>query len=148
MASEDSVEDQLLWYTPILAAIVNGVRKPDEFHETLLAAVSSTIHELDSVGKDLIVLYTRRKAHIPTEERNDGVPEDTTIRDLQDEHIFVSRLGKDRARLELLRSHLEKTSSVPVLIKKKLRLHEVAESSAWMPLKRNADASFAFNEAG
>jgi hypothetical protein len=50
--------------------------------------------------------------------------------------------------MELLRSHLKKTPSVPVLIKKELRLDEVAESGGWMSLERNANAPFAFNEAG
>lgn len=79
MASEDSVEDQLLWDPSVLAAIIDGVREPHEFHETLLAALSSVIHELDGVGKDLVVLYARRKAHVRAEERHDPVSQDGSV---------------------------------------------------------------------
>jgi hypothetical protein len=148
MASEDSVENVLRRDSSVLAVPIDGVGKPNQSGDPLERLVLASIDQLNSTREDLVVGHTRRKAHIPPKERNDGVSQDPSIRDLQDEHIFVPRFGEDAARPELCRSHLKKTPSVPVLIQEELRLDEVAESRAWMSLERDADAAFAFNEAG
>src|SRR5579864_2025231 len=140
MASEDSVEDVCFADAPVLAISVDGVGKPDEAYDAFERLVLAFANQFHSAREELVIGNTRRKAHVPAEEWNHRVPQDAPIRDLQDEHIFVSRLGKDRARPELLRSHFEETSSVPVLIQKELRLDEVAEACGRMSLKRDTDA--------
>jgi hypothetical protein len=122
MASEDSVEDYLLWIPSILAIPVDGVGKVNELHDSFDRAVPSLADQFDSARKDLVIGYTRRKAHIAAEERNHHGREDAAVSDLEHQHVWIPWLGKDRAGAKLLRSHLEKTSSVPVLIQKELRL--------------------------
>jgi hypothetical protein len=134
MASEDSVENLLLRNPPVLTVAINGVGKFDEFDEALASPVMALIHKADSSREDLIVDYARGKAHVVPEERNNRVPEDSTIRDLQDQHALIPWFGKDRAGTELLRSHFQELSSVPVLIEKELRLDETAERSGRMTL--------------
>ena len=68
--------------------------------------------------------------------------------DLQHKHGLIPWFGIDRACAELLRSHFQETSSVPVLIQKEFRLDEVAERRRGMTLERNTHAAFTFNEAG
>ena len=134
MASEDSVENLMLWDPPILAISIDGVGKLDHFDESFASPMPTLGHKVDRHREDLIIRYTRRKAHVISEERNDCVPQDLPIRDLQYEHALVPWFGKDRTRSELLRSHLQETSSVPVLIQKELRLNEQTERSRPMPL--------------
>ena len=148
MASEDPVENLILRKPPVLAVPVDGVRKLDELNDAFETSVPTLIYKVDSGREDLVVHYTRRKTHVAAEKRHDNVPKDLPMRDLQDEHALVPRFGKDCARAELLRSHFQELSSVPVLIQKELRLDEVTERSTLMPLERHADAAFTFNEAG
>lgn len=70
------------------------------------------------------------------------------MRDLENEHVSVPRFREDRARAKLLRSHFQEASPVPVLIKKKLRLDEIAEGGRRVALQRHTNAAFALNEAG
>jgi hypothetical protein len=148
MASEDSVEDLTLRDSPILAVSIDGVSKRDELNDAFATLMPPLADQVDGGGEDLVVRYARRKAHVAPEERNNYVPQDLSIRDLQDEHILVPGFREDRARSELLRSHFEESPSVPVLIQKELRLDEVAERSRAVPLQRHTYAAFSFNEAG
>jgi hypothetical protein len=148
MASEDSVENFILWGPPALAISVDGIGKLDELHDPFESPVVSLAHQVDRGREDLVVGYARRMAHVASEERNHSVPKDLTVPELQDQHLLVPGLGKDGARPELLRSQLQETSSIPVLIQKELRLNEVAESSRRMPFERHTHAAFSFNEAG
>jgi hypothetical protein len=148
MASEDSVENLTLSDSPMLAVPVDGVSKANELDDAFATPMPALADQVDNGREDLIVGYTRGEAHVATEERTHHVPQDLAIADLQDEHILVPGFGKDRARSELLLSHFQKASSIPVLIQKELRLDEVAECSRRMPLQRHANAAFSFNEAG
>jgi hypothetical protein len=148
MASEDSVENLFLRDSPVLAVAIDGVGKVDELYEPFDGPLPPLIHKVDHGREDLVVRYTRRKAHVALEERDDDVTQDTPIRNPQNEHALISRFGKDAARSELLRSHFEEPPSLPVLVQKELRFDEVAKCSSWVTLERHADAAFAFNEAG
>ena len=44
---------------------------------------------VDCCREDLVVDYARRKAHVVLEERDDRVPQDPPIRDLQHEHALI-----------------------------------------------------------
>jgi hypothetical protein len=132
MASEDSVENLSLRDATVLAVAIDGVGQPNEFNDAFESPVPTLVHKVDGGREDLVVDYTRRKAHV--------VPED--------KHVLVPTFGKDRAGPELLRSHLQEAPSIPVLIEKELRLDEVAERSRRMPLERHAHAALSFNEAG
>ena len=148
MASEDSVENLTLRDAPVPAVPVDGVGKSHQLHNSFTRPMPALTNKVDSGSEDLVVDYTRRKAHVVAEERNDRIPQDLPIRDLQHEHGLIPWFGKDRARSELLRSQFQEASSVPVLVEKELRLDEVAEGRRRVSLHRDAYAAFSFNEAG
>jgi hypothetical protein len=148
MASEDSVEDVLLFGPPLLATRIHRIRNTDKPSEPLSTAVVPLFEHIHHGGKGFVVRYTRRKGHVATEERNHGVPQDAAMPDLEDQDRWVSRLGKDRSSSKYLRSHLEETSSIPVLINVKLRLNEVAEGRRPMALDAHTDAALTFNDTG
>ena len=132
----------------MLAISVDGVGKVDELNESFDGPMPSLGYKVDSSSEDLVVDHSRGIAHVVVEERHDNVPQDLPIRDLQHQHRLIPGFREDRARAELLRSHLEEPSSIPVLIQKELRLDEVAEGGSWMSLHRDTHAAFSFNEAG
>ncbi len=148
MASEDSVEHLVMRYASMLAVPIEGVGELDDASQALRGSMPALSEQLDDDCEDLIVDHTRRIAHVSAEEGYDGVQKDTSIRDLENQHVLVPRLGKDRAGTKLLRSHFQEASSLPVLVKEKLRLDEVAKGRGGVPFDRHAHASFAFNEAG
>ena len=74
MASEDSVENNFLGNPPVLAVSVDGVCKPNEFHDPFDRPLPLLANQLDSLGKDLVIDYTRREAHVAAEERHDRGP--------------------------------------------------------------------------
>jgi hypothetical protein len=148
MASEDSVENHFFRHSPMLAIPVDGVGKPDKLHDAFDGTLPALANQLDSLREDLIVHYTRGEAHVVTEERHDHLGENAPMGDLENQHVWIPGFREDRAGAELLRSHFEKTPSVPVLIQKELRLDEVAKGRGPVPFYGHAHASFAFNEAG
>src|SRR5258708_8596195 len=97
MASEDSVENLLLRYAPVLAIPVDGVGEPDEFHDAFESPLSTLIHKVDHGRKDLVVDYARRKTHVVTKEWNDSIPKDLAIPDSEHKHALIPRLGTNDA---------------------------------------------------
>ena len=148
MASEDSVDNNLLRDPSMLAVAIDHVGKPHEPKKTFQRPMTSVVYGAHRCSEDLVIIYTRRKAHVPPEERHNHVVQDASIGDLQHEHVGIARLRKDASGAKLLRSHFQEASSVPVLIEKELRLDEVAEGGARMSFHRYADTPFALDEAG
>ncbi len=96
MASEDSVEHYALGDAPVLAVPIDGVGKSDEPDETFGGTVPALIEQHHDRGKYLVVFYAPGEAHVVAEEGNDLVPEDASIANLQHQHVWVPRFGKDR----------------------------------------------------
>ena len=99
MASEDSAENHFLRNSSILAVSVDRVGKLDELDDAFECPLPTLVNHVDGGREDLVVVYTRREAHVAAEEERIRDPAERPERGGVPEGVDHERAARQRDRL-------------------------------------------------
>src|SRR5262249_6934519 len=137
MASEDSVDDNFQRPLSLLAFVIHRICKLHDRDQSLRRAMESSLEHLDCLEISGDVGLAGRVLHVSLQERNDLLRNRTPRRDGVYQNVRVARLRMNRSRLKEISELLEKVSSVPMLVDKKLRINIETRLRGRMALDRD-----------
>ena len=146
MASEDSVENDLLRHASLLAAHVHRVRQPHDVRQSLRARVFSCFQEIDDPKKSRVVIAAGGHSHAPRQERRDAGHDPLPRDDREHKDIRIARFRADPACVKVVLGQLEKLAPRAVLVDEELPLDVVAEGPSGVRLDGDMDTAFSFDE--
>ena len=148
MASEDSDEQRLERYAPLLATHVHRVGKANDARESFRRLVHVRLEHQHDRDEEPQVFTPRGELEHVLEERKDALDDVAARHDGVDEHVGIARLGPDPSATEVLLSHLQERASIAMLIDEELRLHVATSTSIRHPLEGDMNAALTFDHAG
>ena len=148
MASEDSVKygiDRLLSPFPIRVHRIGDLNDPGE-----ASAIPMHIefeHLQDATELPIVIPARAHFFHVD-EQWYHSFSKNITRLDGVHQHVRIVLFGTDPSVSEVLLSHFEELTSVPMLVNEKHRLYVVAEGRGRVSPHGDTDASFTFDHAG